>query len=211
VLAEREGPYGLAFKTDDADAAAAEFAQTGISPGVALELARPVELPSGTREAAFRIARTDPAHTPGAWLFVCQHRTSEVTWRADYLEQPNGACGVAEVVGLAADPDAIATAYRRIFGDRLGHDGQGVLIDAGTARIAFLPPAAFAERFAPFGAAIEVAPPRLAALRLWSGALERTQAVLSAQGVRHLETADGTILVAPDEACGTILEFAAPR
>jgi hypothetical protein len=174
-------------------------------------LARPVELPSGTREAAFRVARTDPAHTPGAWLFVCQHRTPEITWRADYLEQPNGACGVAEVVGLVADPDAIATAYRRIFGDRLGHDGQGVLIDAGNARIAFLPPAAFAERFAPFGAAIGAASPRLAALRLWCGSLERTQAVLSARGVRHLETAGGTILVAPDEACGTILELAAPR
>jgi hypothetical protein len=40
VLAEREGPYGLAFKTDDADAAAAEFAKTGIGLGVALE-ARP--------------------------------------------------------------------------------------------------------------------------------------------------------------------------
>jgi hypothetical protein len=212
VLAEREGPYGLAFKTDDADAAAAEFAAAGIGPGVALEFARPVELPSGAREAAFRVARTDPAHTPGAWLFVCQHRTPEVTWRADYLEQPNGACGVAEVVGLAADPDEVATAYGRIFGDRLGRDGLGVLIDTGSARIAFLPPAAFAERFAPFGAAIGATSPRLAALRLRTGSLEQTQAVLGAQGVRHAATAHGTILVAPDEACGTILEFAAsPR
>jgi catechol 2,3-dioxygenase-like lactoylglutathione lyase family enzyme len=86
VLAEREGPYGLAFKTDDADAAAAEFAEAGIGPGVALEFARPVELPSGPRDAAFRVARTDPERTPGTWLFVCQHRTPEVTWRADYIE-----------------------------------------------------------------------------------------------------------------------------
>lgn len=211
VLAEREGPYGLAFKTDDADAAAAEFAEAGIGPGVALEFARPVELPSGPREAAFRVARTDPTHTPGAWLFVCQHRTPEVAWRADFLEQPNGACGVAEVVGLAADPDEVATAYGRIFGARLGHDGQGVLIDAGRARIAFLAPAAFAERFAPFGAAISAASPRLAALRLRSGSLEQTQVAFSARGVRHVATAHGTLLVAPDEACGTILEFAAPR
>jgi hypothetical protein len=32
---------------------------------------------------------------------------------------------------------------------------------------------------------------------------------LSAKGVRHAETDDGTLLVGPDEACGTILEFAA--
>ncbi|MGH6903236.1 MAG: VOC family protein, partial [Geminicoccaceae bacterium] len=47
VLAEREGPYGLAFKTGDAGAAAAEFAAAGIGPAEALEFARPVELRSG--------------------------------------------------------------------------------------------------------------------------------------------------------------------
>jgi Glyoxalase-like domain len=208
VLAEREGPYGLAFKTDDADAAAAGFAAAGIGPGVALEFARPVALPSGPGEAAFRVARTDPTHTPGAWLFVCQHRTPEVTWRADYMEQPNGACGIAEVIGVAADPDGVAAAYRRIFGDRVRHDRGGVRIDAGSAVIAFVPPAAFAERFAPFGAAIEAASPRLAALRLRTASLERTQALLSAQGVRHVTRADGTLLMPPDEACGTIVEFA---
>ena len=211
VLAERGGAYGLAFKTEDAGAAAAEFAAAGIGPDVALEFARPVELPSGTREAGFRVARTDPKHAPGAWLFVCQHRTPEVTWRADYLEQPNGACGVAEVIGLAAELDDIAKAYGRIFDDRLVYDGQRVVIEAGGARIVFLSPAAFAERFAPFGAAISAASPRLAALCLRTGSLEQTQVVLSAQGMRRVETAHGTLLVAPEEACGTILEFTASR
>jgi catechol 2,3-dioxygenase-like lactoylglutathione lyase family enzyme len=209
VLAEREGPYGLAFKTDDADAAAAGFAAAGIGPGRALEFARPVELPSGPGEAAFRVARTDPAHTPGAWLFVCQHRTPEATWRADYLEQPNGACGIAEVIGVAADPDRMAAAYRRIFGGRVGQDREGVRIEAGRAAITFLPPAISAERFAPTGAGVGAASPRLAALRLRTASLQRTQALLSAQGVRHIATALGTLLVPPEEACGTILEFAA--
>lgn len=211
VLAEREGPYGLAFKTGDAAAAAAEFAQAGIGSGVVLDFARPVELPSGPSEAAFRVARADPAHTPGSWLFVCQHRTPEVTWRADYLDQPNGACGIAEVVGVATDPGAVAAAYRRIFTDRVREDRGGVWIDAGAARIAFLPPPAFAERFAPFGVGGEGAAPRLLALRLHTGSLERTRAHLSAQAVPYVTTADGAILVAPDQACGTILEFAAAR
>lgn len=208
VLAEREGPYGLAFKTADAAGAAAEFADAGIGPGTALEFARPVELPSGPREAAFRVARTDPAHTPAAWLFVCQHRTPEVTWRADYLEQPNGACGVAEVIGLATDPDALTTAYRRIFGDRVRQDPAGVRIEAGRAVIAFLLPAAFAERFGSYGRAFDSSAPRLGALRLRTTSPQQTQALLSAQGVRHVATAQGALLVPPDEACGTILEFA---
>jgi catechol 2,3-dioxygenase-like lactoylglutathione lyase family enzyme len=208
VLAEREGPYGLAFKTEDAGAAAAEFAAAGIGPGAALEFARPVELPSGTREAAFRVARTDPDHTPGTWLFVCQHRTPEVTWRADHLEQPNGACGVAEVIGVADDLPTIEAAYAAIFSDRLSAGGRGIAIDAGSARITFLPPAAFALRLAPFGDAVEARSPGLGALRLRTSSLRQTRAVLSASGIRHAETRDGTLLVAPHEACGTILEFA---
>jgi Glyoxalase-like domain len=208
VLAEREGPYGLAFKTDDADAAAAEFAEAGIGPGVALEFARPVELPSGPRDAAFRVARTDPERTPGTWLFVCQHRTPEVTWRADYIEQPNGANGIAEVAGMAEDLHSMSNAYGRIFPGRLRYDGQRVLIDAGSARITFWRPAAFVERFAPFGEELSAAAPRLAALRLRTGSLEQTQAVLNANGMRHMATPQGTRLIAPDEACGTIFEFA---
>ena len=215
VLAEREGPYGLAFKTDDAAAAAAEFAAAGIGPGVALDFARPVALPSGPREAAFRVARTDPERTPGTWLFVCQHRTPEVTWRADFLDQPNGASGVGEVAGMAGDLDAVAEAYSVIFGDRLHYDGERVAIAAGSARITFARRADLAERFTPLhhegcgplGQEPGAAAPRLAALCLRTRSLERTQAVLSANGVRHVTTPQGTLLVPPAETCGTILEF----
>ena len=83
------------------------------------------------------------------------------------------------------------------------------MIDAGSAQITFVRPAGFAERFTPFGDELAAAAPRLAALRLRTGSLERTQAVLSASGVRYVATAHGTLLVAPEEACGAILEFAA--
>jgi len=183
VLAERQGPYGLAFKTADASAAAAEFATAGIGPGAALEFARPVALPSGPREAAFRVARTDPEHTPGAWLFACQHRTPEVTWRTDYLEQANGVRGIAEVIGIADDLAGVQDAYGRIFGARLQRREPGFAIDAGSARIIFLPPAAFAARFAPFGAALGRISPRLGALRLRTASLGQAEKVLSASGV----------------------------
>jgi catechol 2,3-dioxygenase-like lactoylglutathione lyase family enzyme len=209
VLAEREGPYGLAFKTDDAGAAAAEFAKAGIGPGAALDFARPVALPAGPREAAFRVARTDPRHTPGSWLFVCQHRTPQVTWRADHLEQANAACGIAEVIGIAEDLASISDSYGRIFGGRVNFREREVAIAAGNARITFLPPPAFAARFAPFGDAIGAISPRLGALRLRTASLGRTREVLSASDVAATATVDGTFLVAPKHACGTILEFAA--
>jgi hypothetical protein len=175
---------------------------------VALAFARPVELPSGPHQAVFHVARTDPEHTPGTWLFVCQHRTPEVTWRADYIEQPNGAQGIAEVAGIAADLQSVSDAYGLILPGRVRCDRECVVIDAGSAWITFWRQAAFVERFAPFGEQLSAAAPRLAALRLRTGSLERTQAILNANGVRHMATAQGTIVVAPDEACGTIFEFA---
>jgi hypothetical protein len=208
VLAEREGPYGLAFKTDDAAAAAREFADTGIGQGEALDFARPVALPSGTGEAAFRIARADPSQTPGSWLFVCQHRTPAVTWREDYLEQPNGVRGVVEVIGVADVLAPLAVAYRRIFGERLVLEGEQLTIEAG-ARIAFLRPDAFADRFASLGGALGSGP-RLGALRLEAISLDRVRNVLSANRVPHVGTPEGSLLVAPEHACGTVIEFAAP-
>ena len=210
VLAEREGPYGLAFKTEDAGAAAAEFAAAGIGPAEALEFARPVELPSGPREAAFRVARTDPAHTPGAWLFVCQHRTPEVTWRVDHLEQENGACGIAEVIGIADDLRGVKDAYGRIFGDRLqAHERRPR--DRCRQRPDHLPAACRVRRAL---CAVRrrdrrdlAAPSRAAAADLRARADPGGSAGERRPGQARRRTAG--LLIAPEEACGTILEFAA--
>jgi hypothetical protein len=111
------------------------------------------------------------------------------------------------VIGIAEDLRAVKDAYGRIFGERLQGQEQGLAIDAGSARITFLSPGAFAARFAPFGDAVAAISPRLGALRLRTAGLGRTREVLSANGVAAME-ADGRLLVAPEEACGTILEFA---
>ena len=104
VLAEREGPFGLAFKTDDARGAAAEFEAAGIAVGGALDFVRPVELPGGTQDARFTVARTRDRRDPGRDRCSCASTTRpDVVWRADYLDQPNGALGLAEVIGVADD------------------------------------------------------------------------------------------------------------
>jgi hypothetical protein len=74
-----------------------------------------------------------------------------VTWRADYIEQPNGAHGIAEVAGMAEDLQSMSDHYGRIFPGKMNYDTQCVVIDAGSARITFWRPVAFVERFAPSG------------------------------------------------------------
>jgi catechol 2,3-dioxygenase-like lactoylglutathione lyase family enzyme len=205
ALARREGPYGIALKTDDARAAAAEFEAAGIAAGDALDFARPVDLPGGPREALFTVARTRAGSTPGAWLFVCQHHTPEMVWRQDYLEHPNGALGLAEVVGVAEDLDRVATAYRAMFGDRVQRTADRVDIQAGASTISFLSPGALRARFGDL--AESGGQPRLVALRVKVHDMDALRAVLAAGGLHARELPSGTVAVPAEEGCGTLFEF----
>jgi hypothetical protein len=208
VLAEREGPFGLVLKTDDAHGAADAFEAAGIAAGGALAFVRPVALPNGTEDACFTIAPTRGDATPGAWLFVCQHHTPDIVWREDYLAQPNGATGLAEVIGIADDLMAIEDAYGVIFGERCRRTADRVTIAAGGAPITFLAPGAFVERFGAAGEPVSSPRPRLAGLRLRVHDLDKARATLERNHVPCSEGYGRSVLVAPDQACGTLLELA---
>ena len=207
-LAVREGLSGIAFKTDDARAAAQEYKEAGVADGDAVDFARPVALPDGEKEAAFSIARLSEDATPGCFSFVCQHHTPDVAWRPDYLDHPNGVIGVREVTGIADDLDQISAAYTKIFGsDRVSPSPDWVVIHADKAVITFLTPSAFAARFpgapekSPFPA------PHLAALCFEVPDVEQVEAIMQAAEIPFLETDDGSLCVPPARAIGTLMLF----
>jgi hypothetical protein len=207
ALARSEGLCGFILKSNDAQAAAAAFAAAGIGEGEALGFARPVLLREGERQAAFTIARVRPAASPGAWLFVCQHHTPEVVWREDYLDHPNGAVGVSEVVGVARDPGGIADAYRVIFAERLERRPEEVRIEAGGAVIRFLAPAALRARYGALADGVEGGAPRLVGMQVKVAELDHARRLLEANGVMPVQRPDGTLQVPPAAGCGTVLEL----
>jgi len=148
--------------------------------------------------------------TPGAWIFVCQHHTPEVVWREDHLDHPNGVLGLAEVIGVADDLDALARAYAVLFGERVEQRSDRVTIRAGDAAITFLTAEALTERAGMLGAP-SGSGPRLVGLSLRVADAGRVAALLAEGGVRYTEEPDGTVQVPPGEACGTLLEFAPAR
>ena len=145
------------------------------------------------------VARTDPTHTPGAGCSCASIAPPRRPGGRRYLEQPNGACGVAEVIGLAPDPDDVARAYERIFGargprsrrrpDRCRQGGDCLLATRG------LRPALCAVRRCDRRCRAPSRRPEPAdrTAPKDAGAAQRP-------GVRHLATAHGTLLVPPDEA-----------
>lgn len=207
-LREREGPFGIAFKTDDARAAADLFDAAGAAWGGAVDFARPVELPEGTQEAAFTIARLQPRATPGGSMFVCQHHTPEVVWRPDYLAQPNAVTGLAEVIGVAADLEPLRAAYGGLFEHRLVDHGEGLLIRTTTGVIRFLTPLAYAGRF---GRMARTGEAHLAALVFRVGDRARCWCALQGSGRTVVRSERDTLQVPPDAASGTMLEFVPPE
>lgn len=208
-LARGEGVFGLALKTDDARAAAVEFEAAGIGSGEAVDFARPVELPVGLREARFTVARTRQGSTPGAWIFVCQHHTPDVVWREDYLDHPNGAQGIVEVVGVASDLVGLARTWVGVFGARLHKEARSVTIEGSGAVIRFLDPESFRQRYHAVGAVPPADEPDLAALHFAVTELKMVADLLGDHGVPFHRLESGTIAVGPTEACGAIFEFSA--
>jgi len=120
-LRHGDGLAALALKTDDAAAFHAELREAGIRVDPPVDFSRPVALPEGPHDAAFRIAQVDVAETPGGRTFVCQHFTRDVVWRPEYLMHANGAVGLQRIGLLtdAADFGEMRAAYERLF-DRAG-------------------------------------------------------------------------------------------
>lgn len=203
-LEKREGPFGVAFKTDDAKAAARAFEGAGVADGGPIEFARPVELEDGEREAAFTIARLRSDATPGAPMFVCQHHTPDVVWRTGYLEHPNGVIGLAEVIGVASDVLSLRAAYQTLLPGCIDDEPDGLTIRTGTATIRFLTPLAYAARF---GRMVRSGEAHLVSVVFKTTDLERCNALLKSNGITVAASGRGSLLVPREDAAGTMIEF----
>jgi catechol 2,3-dioxygenase-like lactoylglutathione lyase family enzyme len=206
-LARWPGLHGLAFKTEDARAAAAELAALGLEDGGAVDFARAVELADGPRDARFTVARTRDGSTPGAWCFLCQHHTPDLVWRPDYWDQPNGARALVEVLGWAGDLDALADAWRCLLDERVERTGTTVEIRTGTGTITFQSPEELQRRLAGAVEALDPDEPGLGAMVFAVEDPARTRAFLETNGVAVLEGEGGAVLVPAREACGVAIAF----
>ncbi|MEM8552003.1 MAG: VOC family protein [Pseudomonadota bacterium] len=184
--------FGIALK-GEAEAAAAHFAQAGISGGPAFGFSRPVDLSGESAEARFSIALMAGGAIPGLHTFVCQHHARDVTWRPDFLDQPNTAQALLSIEGQAADLDEIAASWSRMMGRPAKRDGGDVLIETGTANVRYRQ---------------GVGAPILTLLRFAVSDLQKTRACLAGNGV--VFTAEGDEIQVSDElGLGVAIAFAA--
>jgi catechol 2,3-dioxygenase-like lactoylglutathione lyase family enzyme len=201
-----EGLTAIALQTDDADEACREIRAMGIAATDTLAFSRPVDLPGGGKaEAAFKITQFPLGSLPGAEVFVCGHLTRHTVWLPELMRHANTAEALAAVVMVASDPGVAAASWANAFGaDAVKPIAGGMSVKIGTTPLEILTPAAVTERY------VGVAPGRLERDHLVALAfriLDRVQAKSSiAPDVRAVEVGQ-SLVVAPSQACGTLIEF----
>lgn len=204
-----EGLHAIACRVEDAAAAGAALADAGIATRGLGSFERPVPLPGGgSGVAAFTTLSFDPRELPFGTVFMCQHLTRDTVWLPELLDHPNTACGLDAILALSENPQADAERFARLWAEgRVMKSAGGATVDTGPASA----PLSLLERGAlqalyP-GLDLERTPKGgFTALRIRVRDMHAAQVCLAAGGISATPTTLG-LAIAPQDACGMILEF----
>lgn len=208
ILASPFGLNGLVFGTEDSASVYAALRDAGVPVEPPLEFSRPVELPSGARDATFRTVRLTPGTVAAGRIYFCHHFTRDLVWRDEWRHHANGAIGVVRAVIAARDPSGLGTLFARMFGeDAVSRDDTGCSLAVGLSRFDVLTPDALAREFGAAAPAAEGRDDYMAALTLRTRSLDRAAAALAAGQIGSVQRASDRIVVPATEAFGVTLEF----
>jgi hypothetical protein len=202
------GLTGLVFKTPDALAVHAELADRGVPVENPAEFSRPVALPGGPQDAAFRVTRLGATLIPNGRVFFCQHFTPELVWRDEWRHHPNGALDIVEFYMAASEPAKTAALYRTIFGsDNVTDIPGGQSLRAGRATVFFLPPAEIDRHWLGAAPIIQDDTDRMVALTLRVHSLDVVRSRMKSGGITGIQEQPGRIIIPHEQAGGVALAF----
>ncbi len=202
-----EGLIGAAL-AGEAQAAHAAFVEAGLHPDAVQSLSRPTD----GGEARFSLVELPPEETPEFRLFVCEHHTPDLVRKPEWISHPNGATGLQTLTLVSPDADPLEEPMARLFGaERVELVDDVLLIRLPSQRIVVVNPFDLEGLYPDLDMGLEtMQAPRGVAVRFATGNIEETLAWLQKAGHRVIETADGAVQIAPEDANGVLLEFVEP-
>lgn len=202
-LAKGEGLGAIALATEDAGGLYASLAADGVAADAPLDFSRQVE---GLGEARFRIVQLPPDASPGCRMFACQHFTRQLVWRPETQRHPNGATEIAAVAVVAEDPEAAAASYGRLLAAKPQKIEEGLLVQTGSAPIAFASRWKLGHRLHGVGLPLRLRP-LVAALFVRVADRATADSVLRRNGLTTIALADGSFAVSAQDAHGVAVVF----
>lgn len=200
-----EGIHILAFACGDAHAVDERLRRDGFGVSGVHGLARELDVPAGRATAKFNLVRLPRDQMPEGRVLAIEHLTPEHLWQERYLEHPNGAVALAELVVCVADVGAAAARYGRLFGVAGTGNEMRREFSLDSGRFVLLSENALKSELGidaptvPFAASFTVAVADLGAAR----------AAVEGNGV-PCETVNDGLIVLPKHACGALVCFRSP-
>ncbi len=206
ILRAREGISLISFLSLDAGADRERLLAAGLRTSEVMYLERPVEIDGYSGKARFRLLLVETPGHPLVQLFFTEHLTPEVTRFADYLVHPNDARGIHSVTIVADDPATLRAVFTACTGTEPLQEPDGALVfEAGETLIEIIAAATLEGRFP--GCQLEAERPYVLGQCLAVGDVSRTTSALAQGGIAFQQQDDGLVTVAPEDACGVLLQF----
>lgn len=131
------GVHLVAFAVKDAEGAHARLAGEGFRMRPLVSMQRPVTTETGPDVAAFTVVRVERGEMAEGRVQMLRHRTEHTVWQPRWLQHPNGALGLLDVVIEVADLDEAAGRYARFVGRPALRNAYGyaVKLDRGLVQL----------------------------------------------------------------------------
>jgi hypothetical protein len=139
-LSRYEGLHVMHFASDDLEAFRERLLKQGTLCSEIGRFQRNVDTPDGERTMHARTLHFPQGSNPEGLIQIAQHLTPELVLQPRYMQHPNGAQMITEVIVCVADPAEFATKYKRYSGRTGALKGNIHIVDLGHARITIVAP-----------------------------------------------------------------------
>lgn len=209
-----EGLYAVAGRIDNAANAQKNLLELGFKVSGVQTFSRPLTLPDGNKGvAAFETVAFDRGEVPKGQLFMCEHKSRNMVWRPELMTHKNSAIGLAAITVLSEETEKTARRYAQLFKDGTVDRKDNifrVFSGENSAFILVMTQDRFQSRFGKFDVT-KTPLNAYAALTVYVSDLNKTKALLAANNISNAITSEHGIAIAPEIACGTVLEFIEPH
>jgi hypothetical protein len=209
AIARYRGVHLAAFAVADAAATHARLGEAGFRTQPLVNMQRPVGTADGDGIAAFSVVRLAPGEMPEGRIQALTHHTEHTVWQPRWLEHPNGARGLIDIVIAEADVNEAAARFRRFLGrdPQAGRFGPVFQLDRG--RVQLVTAASLGQLFPRLSIP---ALPFIVAYGVAVASLDRAATCLQASGLAFDRAADHIVAPFPDDlgaGCWVFAESAA--